>query len=266
MAKFSFNSWNHSVYYGLEATLPEQIHAAAAAGFDSIGLDLPSVRAHAGAGLGPDALRGVLDEAGLRCYELVPLSIGQRRSENRALIAEVVAAAEALGASQVLTAVRGPLTDVVVGSLTEAVAVLGNRGITASVEFMPSNAVATLEDALDLLDRVGDERLQVLVDIWHLALGAGRWATFEALPLERLGFVQLDDAPAASVGTSLDDCMEQRVMPGDGVLPVARFAHSLQRRGWDGVVSVEVLSKAWRSRPLGEFVSTALATARRAFA
>ena len=261
--RFSFNSWNHSVYYGGRPMLAEQIRAAAAAGFDSIGLDLPSIRAHAAAGLGLESLRAVLDDAGITCYELVPLSLGGDATENHTLIDEAVATAAALGAEQVLTAVRGEPGEVVVASLAEAAAALADVGAAASVEFMPLNAVATIDDALALLERAGDDRLQVLVDIWHLALGPSDWASFEAMALERLGFVQLDDAAASATGTSLDDCMERRLMPGDGALPLERFAASLRRIGWDGVVSVEVLSSAWRQRPLDEFAAAALASAQR---
>ena len=66
--KFSFNSFNHTVFLGLEPTLPAQIAAAGAAGYEHIGLDVPSVLAHAAAGLPPAALVDAMGEAGVTPY------------------------------------------------------------------------------------------------------------------------------------------------------------------------------------------------------
>ena len=44
--KYCFSTFNHTTFLGLEPTLPAQIAAAGAAGYDHIGLDITSVLAH----------------------------------------------------------------------------------------------------------------------------------------------------------------------------------------------------------------------------
>ena len=41
-------------------------------------------------------------------------------------------------------------------------------------------------------------------------------------------------------------------MPGDGQFELERFVSTLRNRGWDGVVSVEVLNKDLRALPVDE--------------
>jgi sugar phosphate isomerase/epimerase len=85
------------------------------------------------------------------------------------------------------------------------------------------------------------------------------------MPLERIAYVQFSDAlPPAENSSAMAETLHRRTLPGDGTLDLRRFAHVLRERGWDGLVSVEVLSAALRERlPVGEFAAAAgAATAR----
>jgi sugar phosphate isomerase/epimerase len=53
--------------------------------------------------------------------------------------------------------------------------------------------------------------------------------------------------------------MHGRVLPGEGVFPIGRFHDALVAKGWDGVVSVEVLSQPWRERSIDEFTQATFA-------
>src|SRR5690242_4988275 len=59
------------------------------------------------------------------------------------------------------------------------------------------------------------------------------------IPLERIAYVQFDDAPAPAGGSAMTETMHRRVMPGDGTFELERFATTLLDRGWSGTVSVE---------------------------
>jgi hypothetical protein len=75
-ATFSFNTSNHSAPWGLPATLPDQI-AAAGAGYQYVGLDVPSLLAHEDQGLHPGQTRDCLKASAIGCFELVPLPMSQ---------------------------------------------------------------------------------------------------------------------------------------------------------------------------------------------
>jgi sugar phosphate isomerase/epimerase len=55
----------------------------------------------------------------------------------------------------------------------------------------------------------------------------------------------------------VDETMNRRAMPGDGVFELERFADTLLERGWEGLVSVEVLSRELSLLPLDEYARRA---------
>jgi sugar phosphate isomerase/epimerase len=261
-SRFSFNCFNSSTHLGLPPTLPEQIAAAATAGYDFIGPDIPSLLAHEAAGLAPQQLREQMQRHGVDCFELVPLSLSSNREAFRQSLATTVRLAPLVGAKHVLATVRGPVDSAVVDFVRLAAATLADIGVAMSIEFMPVTELASLELAVELLDRVADNRVGIVLDVWHFMLSGSRWQTLDELPVERIGFVQIDDAPSDSVGTSSEDCMDERVLPGEGAFPLTRFRDALIGKGYRGVVSIEVLSRAWRSRPIAEFARATLQRSR----
>jgi len=63
--RYCFNAFNASTFYGGPPDLPGQIAAAAAAGYDAVGLDLFSVHAHERAGLPVAAIGDALERHGI---------------------------------------------------------------------------------------------------------------------------------------------------------------------------------------------------------
>ena len=49
--------------------------------------------------------------------------------------------------------------------------------------------------------------------------------------------------------------MNRRPLPGDGIADLQRFADVLRGNGFDGTVSVEVLSRELRARPVSDAVA-----------
>jgi sugar phosphate isomerase/epimerase len=262
---FSFNCFNHSAYLDLTPTLPAQIQAAARAGYDHVGLDVPSLLGHESRGRPPERIADELLASGITCYELVPLSLNADRSITAESIRTVTRLASIVGAQQVLATVRSDVGPTIVHGLRMAADSLGEIGVTVSVEFMPISPLPSLEAAVRLLDAAGDDRVGIVIDIWHFILSHSAWTSLEELPLQQIGFVQLDDAGPDAVGTSHEDSMHRRLLPGEGVLPTDRFHDVLVAKGFDGVVSVEVLSRAWRDGPIADFVHATLTATQQAW-
>jgi sugar phosphate isomerase/epimerase len=263
--RFSFNCFNHSVHLGLPPTLPAQIAAAARAGYEHVGLDVPSLLAHETEGLPLPAVHDELKTNGISCFEIVPLSLDADRHGATEAVRVLARVASGVGAQHVLATVRCEVNSDLVNNLRLAVDSLYEIGVSLSVEFMPTSPLPSLDDAVRLLDAAADERIGVVIDIWHFVLSGSPWSTLERLPVERIGFVQLDDAPADVVGRSLHDSMHRRLLPGEGTLPIGRFHDVLAENGYDGVVSVEVLAETWRDKPIADFADATLAAARRSW-
>lgn len=260
--RFSFNTFNHSVYYGLAPSLPAQIRAAAAAGYDCVGLDVLSVRAHERDGLAVEALADGLGAAGLPCYELVSLSVSADREATLRSLGTVRRFAAVLRPEEVLCVVTGPPDAAAAANLRECAAALADDGIGLSLEFLPTRDVDGIPVALDLLDRIGHPNLRLVVEAWHFFRGPSTWADLAALPLARFGFVQFADAPPVLGDDLHHESMHRRVLPGEGEFDLRGFCDAVAAKGYDGVVSLEVLSDTWRAGDLDAFARATLATAR----
>src|SRR5574341_2252307 len=90
-----------------EADLPGQIRAAAAAGFEWIGIDAPSAAQHCARGGTLAELARALRETGLRCLEIQPLIASGDREATLRSARETAELAGVLGAPWI----QGGLTD-----------------------------------------------------------------------------------------------------------------------------------------------------------
>ncbi|MDI2131336.1 sugar phosphate isomerase/epimerase family protein [Yinghuangia seranimata] len=265
--KYSFNVFNHSTYYDLPPTLPQQIHAAALAGYDHIGLDVMSVLEHERRGLPPQRLAESLGEADLPCYELVSLSISADVDATTRSLANVLRLAPILGARQILAVATGPADQVAAGA-RRCVEALADAGLGFALEFLPTRHIDSIDAALHLAELAGvsdHDAFRLVVESWHFFRGPSTWRDLEALPLDRIGFVQFADAPEMITTDLHAESMHRRVLPGEGVLDLAGFCDALVGKGYDGVVSVEVLSDTWRRAPLDTFAAATLHSTRNAW-
>jgi sugar phosphate isomerase/epimerase len=263
--KFSFNTFNHTVFLGLEPTLPAQIAAAGAAGYEHIGVDVPSVLAHADAGLPMPALLDAMAAAGVTPYELNFWAILPDGDASRAGLAAALEVFDALGAVWLQSVVMGPVDERVVTTVRDASLALADRGARLAVEYLPTYPVCSIRDVLALNEAVGAPGVGVCIDAHHFFRGPDTFDDFDALADADLAFLQFCDAlPLA--GTDLSDAMVNgRAMAGEGEFPLDEFCRHAAARGYDGVVSVEILSSQWRARPLDEFVRTSLESTRACF-
>jgi sugar phosphate isomerase/epimerase len=264
--RYSFNTFNHTSWLGLPPSLPEQIDAAAAAGYEHIGLDMPSIRAHAEAGLAPEALADRIATAGMTPYELTFVTIVPNADATRASLEDALDLVGPIQPEYVQCLVTGP-PDECVGPTRDAGAALAEHGVGLAIEYLPNIPVRSIADTLHVIERVGLPSVRVCVDTFHFFHGPDTWDDLDRLPSKQLAFVQFDDAPEVldagdpALGAAM---MDGRVLPGDGVFELDEFARHLDARGFDGVVSVEVLSAEWRGRPVDEFARASL-TATKAF-
>lgn len=238
----------------LELAPVQFIAAAARAGFDAVGL-----RAHPAApgtvsyALEP-GLEACLHDHGMRVQdvEFVPLTAGIDLATLEPLL-EGAARLEARSLS-----VSGDDTDV--GRLTATFAALCEMaqpyGLRVELEFMRWRPVASLADALRVVEGAGQDNAGILLDALHLFRSGGSVADVEAAPARWLRAVQLCDAPLIAPPEALiiAEARGGRLAPGAGQLPLQAL---LQALPGDVQVSVELpcpglsaderLALAWRS-------------------
>lgn len=244
------------------ADLPAQIAAASAAGFEWIGIDAASVAQHRASGGTLDELAGRLRDAGLRCLDVQPLVISADPERTLAGAHETAELAQAFGAPWIQAGLTDPPSDEVLALLRRAADVARAAGARLALEYLPFTPLRSIRDTLDAIDRARIPDAHIVVDTWHFFHGPEGWPDLEALPLERLAYPQFDDAPPLVSDDLLYETTQRRVLPGAGRFDLRRFARTLRGLGWDGPVSVELLSAEMRRWPRELFARRVHAAAR----
>ena len=107
----------------------------------------------------------------------------------------------------------------------------------------PAHAFPNLERAYTVVESVG---IPLVLDTFHLAVSQASTRKIASLPSEAIGLVHLSDALTA--GRALKDSLDQdRVLPGEGRLPLVGILEATASTGYQGLVSVEVSPPRYRS-------------------
>ncbi|GLZ09203.1 IolI protein [Actinomadura sp. NBRC 104412] len=251
------------------ASFTERLRAAAAAGFDSIGLSLDQYRAALQEGLDDRRLRFLLDDHGLRVTEIEApwdwaaggppgadasaraVDVGTGSRDNGDLLFHAL---EALRCEQFnAVAFTAYPHEHLVERFTALCARAATVGARVALEFMPFSELRTLPAAWRLVRESGAPNAGVLLDHWHYVRSGGTPDDLAAVPPERILSVQLNDVQLNDVQPrddlspgevrDQDDLREEarhrRLLPGDGA---ARFVRLLRRHGVTARMSVEVWS------------------------
>jgi sugar phosphate isomerase/epimerase len=116
------------------------------------------------------------------------------------------------------------------------------RGMGATIEYMPFVAVDTLAKAMACVDASGVAGAGVLLDSLHFFRTGTTFAELAAINPAKIGHAQLCDAPADLPDDRYMDVAKfERLIPGHGELPLAQFLAALP----DGLtVGLEVPQRA----------------------
>jgi sugar phosphate isomerase/epimerase len=250
----------------------ERIEAIAATGWSGFGLaydDLAAARAT----LGFPALRGLIDDAGLRHVEVELLTdwwdegLAPRWRPQFDLLLE---AAEVLGARfiKVGTTMGEPLEDLdfLVEPLRRLTAEAALRGTRIALEPMPFSMVGTVPVAADLMRKVDMPGCGLVVDYWHVFRAGTTLDELSAsLHADQIFGVELNDAAAEVRGTLFEDTRDNRRLCGQGDQDVTGFIRTMKSLGFNGRWGVEILSAEHRELPVKEALQAAHATALACF-
>src|SRR5262249_49783928 len=89
----------------------------------------------------------------------------------------------------------------------------------------------------EVLDAAGTRNTGLVIDLFHLALGGSQLAELDAVDGSRVPIVHLDDVVLGTREAATD---ADRVLPGEGDLPLDEVRRPPVARGLDGLVSVEL--------------------------
>lgn len=220
------------------------VSAAGAAGFTAVGVHADRVDAAA-----VDAYTAT----GVRCHELLAFVVGDDVSAAMASAEQLADRAQRIGAEWVLTV----FTAKVPPQRIEGCAKLFDRaGAGMAVEYTPLGAIPSIRDGMEYVRAAGrGARAGLMIDSWHFCFSDNTWDDLAAIPLDDIAYMQFTDAlEPESRERMVREALHRRALPGDGILELHRFAATFLDRGWDGTVSVEVLSAQLRELPVDVLV------------
>lgn len=184
-------------------------------------------------------------------------------------------AAAALGVTRCCTYVL-PSTDQPAAQFTVAATrrlrtaaeVLDAYGIRLGLEFVGPHHLRTrwanpfiwdIPGTLEWIDAIGKRNVGLLFDAFHWYTSEASYDDILKLKAEQIVHVHINDAPNVPVSEVIDN---ERVYPGEGVIPLADFLRGLTAIGYDGVVAQEIL----RPQPPEEPTEALFAKSQQAFA
>lgn len=106
----------------------------------------------------------------------------------------------------------------------------GERGMLATIEFAPIQAVGSLSAALAMVAHVNRPNFGLLLDAMHFFRSGATLAELAAVDPALIRYAQLCDTPMGPPGPDyMAEAMFARRAPGDGELPLAAFVAALPK-------------------------------------
>ncbi|KMO11880.1 sugar phosphate isomerase/epimerase family protein [Methylobacterium platani] len=244
------------------------VRLAARTGYAAIGLRLypafPGAPVYDVAAGSPAfrAVRQALRDEGVRLHDIEFVTIGEDFAP--ASLAGILEAAAGLGARALSVCGDDPDRPRLVARFAELCDLAAGYGMGVDLECMAWRRVASLPDAVRVVEAAGRPNGGVLVDALHLARTGGTVADLRAVPAGLIRSAQLCDAPARAPGSMeaiIHEARAGRLPPGEGALPLSALLAVLPATA---ALSVEVpMTGALAAEP---HVRANLAAARRLLA
>lgn len=257
--------------------LRAKIRAAAEAGYRAITLWPDDVAQARSEGLRDADIRALLADHGQVVLDMDPLldwtpEATPKPGEAAVTVtpeAEFYAIAEAFGARS-LNVVQGFGQTLDLDRAAEDLAGVCDRahdhGLLVTLEFLPWSGIPDAGVALELVRRTGRRNATVLVDTWHWFRGGADLSLLEALPGDRVGSIQINDAPRSAPENRMLESMLDRRMPGEGDIPLTDVLRTLAAIGARAPLGVEVFHERHARMDATEVARRAAEATRRVLA
>lgn len=234
---------------GTTVSFADRVAAAAAAGFDGIGLRAENYWDALDSGLDAAAMAEIASTAGVPVLEVEYLTgwgtAADRIAEQQRKERTVVEMAHAFGVRHLNA---GLLEHLPPDRITEAFAGLCDRvgsDLTVALEFMPYSGVPDLGTAWQVVRDAGRPNAALIIDVWHWARAGMTAADLVSVPAESIIAVQLCDVLAEPMDPPRRESLGYRLPPGQGHGDAAGMVRALHQHGVaPAVVTVEVISDA----------------------
>lgn len=110
---------------------------------------------------------------------------------------------------------------------------VAERGMDLVIEMNQTREIT------DLMDKVNHPNIGWCIDFYHFVRLGGTFESFYQVDFSKLKDVHFCDVPEFDVFTMVDN---ERVLPGEGILPMVEWTKHLKKVGYDGYLTLELVS------------------------
>lgn len=239
--------------------LETDLRAYAEAGFESVELWLAKLEAYLADGGSLDRAQDLLRRLGLRTVAACAqggclLSSGAERRRILDQLRHRLMLTRALGADTLVVFSESPeeaslsAYETAAANLAQVADLAAQQEVSIALEFIKgSRLVGSLPTAQELVRRADRANLGVLFDTFHFYAGISKMADLEDMDASLLALVHVNDVGNLPRESWTD---RDRVLPGQGVLPLVEMLGLIQSKGYEGYCSIEVFSRdLWEDDP-----------------
>jgi 2-keto-myo-inositol isomerase len=97
----------------------------------------------------------------------------------------------------------------------------------------------------EIVQAAGCDNAGLVIDTYHFFVGGSSWGSLDEFDMDRLYMVHINDVEGRPLETLTDG---DRMLPGEGIIPLGRLLRRLKARGYDGAYALEVMRPAYRER------------------
>lgn len=254
-------------------TFRERLAAARDGGFTGLSLWGRDYQLARDEGLGDRDIRLLLADHGLSVAELDPawwwppgasdIRIPPAHDGERIFgfgERELLAVADAVGARS-LNAVDVFGGEWTIDQAAAAFAALCDRaaehGLLVHLEFLPWSRIPDLATAWQVVLGADRPNGGLMLDAWHYFRSGPDGALLRSIPGASIMGVQLCDAPAEAEANLLHATLHERLLPGEGELPLSALLADLAATGTAAPLGVEIFSDTLHALPPEEAARSA---------
>ena len=264
-------SWKLALHTGSLGTLPldAALRVARETGWDAVELRYVDFTRAMAAGSSIDEVLALVKASGLPVAAIGVergwfYAVGEERERLLGIIREVAGWADELGAPIIMSP-----CDVETGDINQAAASVREvgdlvvaHGKTVALELNVSLVqFKRLQQVRDLLALAGHPNVGLLVDTYHVERTDGGLKTYENLKPGEIAYFQYSDVPDAPMNPPGNT--QERLPPGQGVVPFAEILPIVAAKGYSGYLSYEALNPAAFARDPYEVAAEALAASQK---
>lgn len=215
----------------IRAPHPALVQAAAAGGFDATGLRLiaprPGDPVHplVGDAIAIRELGRQMADAGVKLLDIESCWLSP--ATDPAAIVPALDAAATLGGKYLLCAGNDPDWSRMADNFAAIAALAAARGLEVGIEPTSYLVIHTLAHGQELLRRSGAANAGIIVDALHMARAGETPQSVAALDPRLIAYAQICDARAQKPDDLMAEARGDRLLPGEGALPLRALLGAL---------------------------------------